>query len=103
MLERQPPGTFLIRFSKSKAGSFAIAYVDGNSPNSGKFFLFSIQFVKYIVTHTLINCCPPSGFKIEESYNKNARGRLFLSLHEVVDFYGYILKTSFCSDLSKQR
>jgi hypothetical protein len=56
-----------------------------------------------IVTHTLITCCPPSGFKIEEAYNKNARGRLFVSLAEVVEFYGYILKTPFHSDLSRQR
>jgi len=88
LLERQPPGTFLIRFSKSKPGSFAIAYVDLNQRNS--------------VTHTLINCVPPSGFKIEESYNRNARGRLFVTLQEVVEFYSYILKTPFRSDLSRQ-
>lgn len=88
LLERQVPGTFLIRFSKSKPGSFAIAYVDSQNKNS--------------ITHTLINCCPPSGFKIEEAYNSNARGRLFVTLNEVVQFYGYILKSPFRSDLAKQ-
>jgi hypothetical protein len=89
LLERQNPGTFLIRFSKSKPGSFAIAYVDQQQRNT--------------ITHTLITCCPPSGFKIEEAYNTKARGRLFVTLHEVVEFYGYILKAAFRSDLSKQR
>lgn len=56
-----------------------------------------------LVTHTLIICCPPSGFKIEEAYNTKARGRLFVSLNEVVEFYGYLLKTPFKSDLSRQR
>lgn len=55
------------------------------------------------MTHTLITCCPPSGFKIEEAYNRNARGRLFVTLQEVVEFYGYILKAPFKSDLSRQR
>eukprot|EP01114_Cavostelium_apophysatum_P017825 TRINITY_DN5379_c0_g1_i6.p1 TRINITY_DN5379_c0_g1~~TRINITY_DN5379_c0_g1_i6.p1 ORF type:complete len:1028 (-),score=216.85 TRINITY_DN5379_c0_g1_i6:67-3150(-) len=87
-LDRQQPGTFLIRFSKSKAGSFAIAYVDPTHRNS--------------VTHTLITACPPSGFKIEEAYNRNARGRLFSTLLEVVEFYNYLLKNPFKSDLSRQ-
>jgi hypothetical protein len=38
LLEGQSPGTFLIRFSKSKAGSFAIAYVEGPK-STGSFFL----------------------------------------------------------------
>lgn len=88
-LERQPPGTFLIRFSKSKPGSFAIAYVDANNRNA--------------VTHTLITCAPPSGFKIEEAYNRSAKGRLFVTLNEIVEFYSYILKLPFRSDLSRQR
>jgi hypothetical protein len=88
-LERQPPGTFLIRFSKSKPGSFAIAYVDANNRNA--------------VTHTLITCAPPSGFKIEEAYNRSAKGRLFVTLNEIVEFYSYILKIPFRSDLSRQR
>jgi len=88
LLERQPPGTFLIRFSKSKSGSFAIAYVDASQRNS--------------VIHTLIISCPPSGFKIEEAYARNARGRLFASLTEVVEFYSYILQQPFRSDLVRQ-
>eukprot|EP01119_Soliformovum_irregulare_P004920 TRINITY_DN1612_c0_g1_i3.p1 TRINITY_DN1612_c0_g1~~TRINITY_DN1612_c0_g1_i3.p1 ORF type:complete len:1090 (-),score=261.69 TRINITY_DN1612_c0_g1_i3:218-3487(-) len=87
-LEKQMAGTYLIRFSKSKPGSFAIAYVDANNRNA--------------VTHTLIQSCPPSGFKIEEAYNKNARGRLFVTLGQVVDFYSYILKIPFQSDLPRQ-
>eukprot|EP01117_Protostelium_nocturnum_P011598 TRINITY_DN4211_c0_g1_i1.p1 TRINITY_DN4211_c0_g1~~TRINITY_DN4211_c0_g1_i1.p1 ORF type:complete len:1097 (-),score=260.76 TRINITY_DN4211_c0_g1_i1:80-3370(-) len=89
LLEKQPSGTFLIRFSKSKPGSFAIGYVEGDPGQKTK------------VTHTLIACAPPSGFKIEEAYNRNARGRLFATLFEVVDFYNYLLKYTFRSDLSR--
>lgn len=88
LLDRQPIGTFLIRFSKSKPGSFAIGYVEGDAQ-------------KTKVTHTLISCAPPSGFKIEEAYNRNARGRLFATLFEVVDFYNYLLKFTLRSDLSR--
>jgi len=87
LLEKQPSGTFLIRFSKSKPGSFAIGYVEGDN--------------RLKTTHTLIACAPPSGFKIEEAYQRNARGRLFASLYEVVDFYNYLLKFTLRSDLSR--
>jgi hypothetical protein len=91
LLERQPAYTFLIRFSKSKPGSFAIAYVDASQTPT-----------RTTITHTLIACCPPSGFKIEEAYNDKARGRIFSTLQEVVEFYGYLLRQPFKSDLSRQ-
>jgi hypothetical protein len=34
LLEKHLPGTFLIRFSKSKAGSFALAYIDSTNPRN---------------------------------------------------------------------
>jgi hypothetical protein len=89
LLEAQPIGTFLIRFSKSKPGSFAIAYVDTNGRGS-------------TVTHTLITSAPPSGFKIEEAHSNIPKGRLFVTIHEVVQFYNYILKVPFKSDLTRQ-
>ena len=41
LLERQPVGTYLIRFSKSRSGSFAIGYVDANNRSNGTLFLLS--------------------------------------------------------------
>ena len=88
LLEGKPAFTYLVRFSKSKPGCFAIAYVDSGGT----------------VTHTLITCVGPSLFKIEEfaSGSSAGRGKHFGSLQEVIDFYPYLLRQAVSSDLTRQ-
>eukprot|EP01114_Cavostelium_apophysatum_P010543 TRINITY_DN2439_c0_g1_i1.p1 TRINITY_DN2439_c0_g1~~TRINITY_DN2439_c0_g1_i1.p1 ORF type:complete len:552 (+),score=137.51 TRINITY_DN2439_c0_g1_i1:904-2559(+) len=82
VLRDQPAGTFLIRFSSSAPGSFALAFVQDNQKN---FF------------HILINSVKPLGFQVQEQQNQNAR--TFPSLHELIDFYSVFLQVPFVSDL----
>ena len=84
-LELQPPGTFLLRFSKSKAGSFALAYVD-KEKNIG---------------HSLIQYTP-SGFSIHENSQQTDRNRVFDKLDRLVEHYSFILKTPLDTTLSRQ-
>jgi hypothetical protein len=84
-LELQPSGTFLLRFSKSKAGSFALAYVDKDK-NIG---------------HSLIQYTP-SGFSIHENSQQTDRNRVFDKLDRLVEHYSFILKTPLDTTLSRQ-
>jgi len=78
---REPDGTFLIRFSKSKAGSFALAFLkDGE------------------VRHILIESNMPHGLQISEQQQQKT-AKVFRSLHEIVEHYGYVLKYPYISAL----
>jgi len=86
LLQNQESGTFLIRFSKSKVGSFAIAFTAGTS---GK------------VYHIMINSCKPIGFKVYE--NETKQDRTFRDLNEVVKAYSYALITPLMSSIQYER
>jgi len=82
LLRDQAPGTFLIRFSSSAPGSFALAFVQDNKKS---FF------------HILVNSVMPLGFQVQEQDSSNAR--TFPTLHELVDFYSVFLQIPYCSDI----
>merc|ERR1719197_16887 len=86
LLDRSPPYTFLIRISKSKLGSFALAYVNEHGS----------------VAHTLILVSPPHGFRIYEEVNHNSQDRVFSTLTEVVQFYHHMLQVPFSSSLARE-
>jgi len=78
----EPDGTFLVRFSKSKPGSFALAFLkDG------------------IVNHILIESFMPDGFKVL-TQDSTTQAKLFKTLHDLILHYGFVLKYPFHSDLS---
>lgn len=81
LIDGEPPGTFLIRFSKSKPGSFALAFLKDRGAN-----------------HILIESCKPEGFRISDQASRG-NTRLFQSLHEIVAHYQYVLRTPFISQL----
>mmetsp|Transcript_3889 Transcript_3889/g.12587 ORF Transcript_3889/g.12587 Transcript_3889/m.12587 type:complete len:639 (-) Transcript_3889:226-2142(-) len=87
LLDSSPPGTFLVRISKSKPGSFALAYV-GQSPGS--------------IVHTLVSHAKPHGFAIEEELGNSATGRTFDTLAGVIDCYSYVLKQPYQSSVSRE-
>lgn len=70
-LEGHPPGTFLVRFSLSQPGNFAISYVstDGH------------------VQHSLIEVEPGQGYRLLPEQD-----RVFLSVKEVVEYCGTALR-----------
>lgn len=84
-LELQPSGSFLLRFSKSKPGSFALAYVDKDK-NIG---------------HSLIQYTP-AGFSIHENSQQQDRNRVFDKLDRLVEHYSFILKVPLDTTLSRQ-
>jgi len=84
-LRDQPVGCFLIRFSSSQPGSFALAFSTVNA-NSEK-----------VPCHILINSCKPLGFQVQEQENQEARN--FENLYELVDFYSVFLQLPFSVDL----
>ncbi|KAL6069950.1 Phosphatidylinositol 3-kinase regulatory subunit gamma [Balamuthia mandrillaris] len=84
LLEQQPIGTFLIRFSRSSSGSFALAVV--NSPGN--------------VLHILIESAQPDGFKIEEEDGEGTK--IFGTLEDIIDHYSVFLKFPFNSDLPRE-
>jgi hypothetical protein len=86
LLDAQPIGTFLVRFSRSNNGAYALAYVDPN----GK------------VAHSLVRFCPPNGYSITENDEQNESNRVFSSLDALIKNYSYILKTPFLSSLSRE-
>jgi hypothetical protein len=88
LLRDQPAGAFLIRFSSSQPGSFALAFN-------------AVREDKTTVCHILINSCKPSGYQIHEQQNKTARN--FQHLYEIVDFYSVFLQRPFSSDLPFER
>jgi len=81
LLRDQAPGTFLIRFSSSVPGSFALAFVQANK----QFF------------HILINSMKPLGFQVQEQESQSAR--TFQNLHELVDYYSIFLQVPFASEI----
>lgn len=77
-LEFQPVGTYLIRFSSSKPGSFALAFTSA----PGK------------VTHVIISTTS-NGFSIKEQN----QDKLFSNLPAIVQYYKNVLLTPFDSTL----
>lgn len=80
----EPEGSYLIRFSKSRPGSFALAFKDPN-----------------MVNHILIHSDKPRGFRIYEQDTNTTRE--FPSITDIIKFYSYVLKTPFTSSLPKER
>jgi len=79
LLRDQPEGTFLIRFSSSQPGSFALGFAaSGNT------------------AHILIKS-ENDGFVVHEQESNTAR--TFGNLHELVDFYSIFLSRAFDSEL----
>jgi len=85
LLRDQPVGSFLIRFSSSQPGSFALAFSTLNSTG------------EKVPCHILINSCKPLGFQVQEQENQDAR--TFQNLYELVDFYSVFLQLAFQSGL----
>ena len=77
-LAQQPIGVFLVRFSKSKPGSFALAYVDKGKK----------------IGHTLVYSTP-DGFTISESKQATEKTKMFESLDGLIENYSNILKVIF--------
>lgn len=84
LLEDQPIGTFLIRFSRSSGGSFALAFVQEHRK----------------ILHILIQSCMPEGFKIDEE--EGDKSKYFESLQDIVDHYSIFLQHSFTSELPRE-
>jgi hypothetical protein len=86
LLHNARPFTFLVRISKSRLGSFALAYLnEAKDPQ-----------------HTLITSTAPHGFKIEEEVGTVAQHNLFASIAEVVQHYANILQYPFQSTLARE-
>jgi hypothetical protein len=83
LLQGQPTGTYMVRFSRSKPGSFALSFVWTNGD----------------VLPVLINGCMPEGLKIKEQGDVE---RKFDSLYEVLDYYKKWLLIPFSGQLSKE-
>eukprot|EP01122_Echinamoeba_exundans_P008942 TRINITY_DN3050_c0_g2_i1.p1 TRINITY_DN3050_c0_g2~~TRINITY_DN3050_c0_g2_i1.p1 ORF type:complete len:771 (-),score=115.67 TRINITY_DN3050_c0_g2_i1:4-2316(-) len=79
-LSDQPPGTFLVRFSRSKSDAFALEYVE----SKGK------------VRTVLIKNNMPHGVSIAEEHNVE---KTFGSIHQLIQHYSDTLKYPFHSDL----
>ena len=79
LLRDQPPTTFLIRFSSTQAGSFALAFrIDDTT------------------SHILIDSNGPKGFSVQE---QEAQGkRFFENLHQIVDYYSGLLQIPYNQD-----
>jgi hypothetical protein len=86
LLDSQPIGTYLVRFSRSNNGSYAIAFVDQNRR----------------VSHSLVRYCPPNGYSIIESDDSGESNKVFNSLEALIKNYSYVLKTPFISTLSRE-
>jgi len=85
LLRDQEVGTFLIRFSSSQPGSFALAFsVTGNNGEK-------------TVVHILITSCGTQGFQVQEQQNQSTR--TFQNVHEIVDYYSIFLQYPFQSEI----
>jgi len=82
-LEFQPVGTFLMRFSSSKPGSFALAFT--SAPRS--------------VTHVIIKTAPPRGFSIQEENSE----KYFEHVSQIVNYYSSVLTRPFDSALPEEQ
>lgn len=78
LLESQAVGTFLLRFSSSKPGSFALGFTQ----NKGR------------VQHVIIRSTP-EGFVMLES----GRETTFASLEDIVNYYAPVLTKPFVSEI----
>jgi serine/threonine protein phosphatase PrpC len=78
LLTDQPPGTFLVRFSRSHSNSFALEYVSGK------------------VLTVLIRNDMPNGVYIKEENNVE---KMFPNLDSLIKHYSDILKIPFQSDI----
>jgi len=87
LLDAAPRGTFLLRFSKSTTGSFALAYKckDGSGPAT--------------MQHIMITSALPDGFKIREG---NSTFKLFDSLAAIIKHYSFVLKIAFASRITQE-
>jgi hypothetical protein len=87
LLDPAPKGTFLLRFSKSTTGSFALAFKsrDGSGPQT--------------MSHIVITSALPAGFKIREG---NSTYKLFDSLVAIIKHYSFVLKIAFASRITEQ-
>jgi hypothetical protein len=87
LLDPAPRGTFLLRFSKSTTGSFALAFKarDGSGPQT--------------MSHIMITSALPAGFKIREG---NSTYKLFDSLVAIIKHYSFVLKIAFASRITEQ-
>jgi RhoGEF domain/WW domain/SH2 domain/CBL proto-oncogene N-terminus, EF hand-like domain len=77
-LEFQPVNTYLVRFSGTKPGSFALAFASGP------------QKVSHVHITTTEN-----GFSVKQQDEE----KVFSNLYEIVEFYNTVLKTPFQSQL----
>lgn len=84
LLRNEEEGSFLIRFSKSKPGSFALAF---RGPSS--------------VNHILIHSNQPKNFQIFEAESSIVRE--FPTVQDIIAHYGYVLRKPFSSSLPKER
>lgn len=79
-LSDQPPGTFLVRFSRSQGDAFALEYVE----EKGK------------IRTVLIKNDMPDGVSIAEENNVE---KTFPSVEKLIQHYADTLKTPFHSDI----
>eukprot|EP01119_Soliformovum_irregulare_P014015 TRINITY_DN3784_c0_g2_i3.p1 TRINITY_DN3784_c0_g2~~TRINITY_DN3784_c0_g2_i3.p1 ORF type:complete len:1027 (+),score=315.72 TRINITY_DN3784_c0_g2_i3:409-3489(+) len=84
LLRNEPEGSYLIRFSKSKPGSFALAFKS-----------------KTIVQHILIQSMKPKPYQIPENNSRSVRE--FPTLNDIIRHYHYVLKYPFTSSLPREK
>jgi len=80
MLDDTQTGTFLVRFSKSKMGSFAIAFKSKNR-----------------IIHIMVTAVKPLGFKVLD--NQTKKEKIFPSIQQLLSEYSYALKTPLDTEL----
>ena len=87
-LEFQPVGTFLMRFSSSKPGSFALAFASAPHP---------VNPNQNQVTHVMIKTTP-RGFSIQEENSE----KYFDHVSQIVSYYSTVLTKPFASTLPEE-
>ncbi|PRP80490.1 hypothetical protein PROFUN_11712 [Planoprotostelium fungivorum] len=80
----EDPGTFLVRFSNSRPGSFAIAFRTAST-----------------VHHILVHSIQPMGCTVYEEIG--GIQRMFKNVNEIVEYYKSYLKKAYSSGLAKER
>lgn len=106
-LEMGELGTFLVRFSSSQPGSFAISYVGLSILNKGEEeykempSLNLVQKLKDFEQRSVLTVLVDStggGFRIRENKQKKE----YKSLHDVITYYNLILTKPFESTLPRE-
>jgi hypothetical protein len=92
LLHNQGPHTFLVRISKTRLGSFALAYTDVAFQPNGQ----------HNIKHTLIEATAPHGFKIDEETGANKEENHFRSIRDVIAHYSGILHHPFAGTLARE-